>query len=268
MHQLNAEHPVDVIPTFLGAHLVPAEYRDRPEEYVTLVVEEMLPRVAREGLAAYCDVWCDDCIFTESQSRRILERAHDLGLGLRLHANQLSSGGGTRLGVEVGADSIDHLERLPIEEIDGLARSKTIAIFVPGVSFTLGEPYADARRLIEAGAAVALATDFNPGSCYTESMPMIIALACSRLRMTPGEAIVASTVNAAASLRCSGRTGSIMPGKQADLVIFDMPNHAHLPYHFGVNLVRTVVKGGKIVVEDGRLVRTVSGRHVTDKNVR
>ncbi|MDQ4075687.1 MAG: imidazolonepropionase [Chloroflexota bacterium] len=257
IRRLDEAHPIDLVPTFLGAHLVPSEYRDRPDKYVRVIIEEMLPRVANEGLAKYCDVWCDEGIFTVEQSRRMLERARSLGMRLRVHANQLASGGGTRLAVGMGADSVDHLERLPEDAIELLAKSDTIATLLPGVAFTLGGPYAEARTLIDRGTAVALATDFNPGSCFTESMPIIIALACSQLRMTPAEAIVASTINAAWSLNRADRIGSLEPGKQADLVLFDMPNHAHLPYHFGVNLVHAVVKAGRIVVEDGKMASSL-----------
>ncbi len=218
----------------------------------------MLPQVAAERLAEYCDVWCDEGIFSVEQSRRILERARALGLRLRLHANQLGAGGGTRLAVEMGADSVDHLERLPDEQIPLLAASNTVAILVPGVAFTLNEPYPNARRLIDAGAAVALATDFNPGSCYSESMQWVIGLACAQLRMGPAEAIVAATFNAACSLRRADRVGSLQPGKQADLVLFDMPNHLHLPYHAGVNLVRSVIKRGQVVVDEGQLVPSLA----------
>lgn len=254
IRRLNAKHPLDVVATFLGAHVVPPEFSSDPDGYVDLIIEEMLPTVAEEGLADYCDVWCEETIFSESQSRRILAAAQAHGFRLRLHANQLSSAGGTRLGVELGADSVDHLERLPAEDIPALAASDTIATLLPGVAFTLNDPYPDARALINAGVAVALGTDFNPGSCFTESMPMVCALACNELRMTPAEVITAATLNAAWSLNRAYRLGSLEAGKQADMLILDAPDYRHLPYHFGVNLVQTVIKAGTVVVDDGRLV--------------
>lgn len=254
IRRLDAIHPIDLVPTFLGAHVVAAEYRDNPDAYVELIVNAMLPRVSAEQLAEYCDVWCDEGIFSVEQSRRILEAARQLGLRLRLHANQLSEIGGTRLAVEVGADSVDHLERLPEADIPLLAAHPIVATLVPGVAFSLNDRYPAARKLIDAGVAVALASDLNPGSCFTESIPMVIALACNALRMTPEEAITAATINAAWSINRADRIGSLEPGKQADIVLFDMPNYLHLPYHFGVNLVRTVIKAGKVVVEDGALI--------------
>ncbi len=251
--QLGAAHPLEVVSTFLGAHVIPAAFREQPEAYVSLVVDKMLPEVAAEGLAEYCDVWCDEGIFTVDQARRILAEARARGLRLRLHANQLAAGGGARLAAELGADSVDHLEQLSASDIPILAASQTVAILVPGVAFTLRQPNADARALIEGGVAVALATDFNPGSCFCESMPMMIALACSELAMTPAEAIVASTINAAWSLRRADRVGSLEVGKQADLVLLHAPSHAHLAYHFGINLVHTVIKAGRVVVEAGQL---------------
>lgn len=254
IRRLDAEHPLDVVSTFLGAHVVPPAYDGRSDEYVDLLIEGTLPAVIDEALADYCDVWCEETIFSESQSQRILEAAQAYGLRLRLHANQLSAAGGTRLGVELGADSVDHLERLPVEDIPMLAASDTVATLLPGVAFTLNSSYPDARALIDAGVAVALGTDFNPGSCFTESMPIVLALACNDLRMTPAEAITAATINAAWSLNRADRIGSLEADKQADMLILDAPDYRQLPYHFGVNLVRTVIKAGTIVVGDGRLV--------------
>lgn len=252
IRRLDAEHPLDVVSTFMGAHVTPPEFHNRIDDYVKLIIEQMLPAVVDEGLADYCDVWCEETIFNESQSRHILEAAQAYGLRLRLHANQLTAAGGTQLGVEIGADSVDHLERLPAEEIPRLAQSSTIATLLPGVAFTLHEPYPEARALIDAGVAVALGTDFNPGSCFTESMPMVLALACNQLRMTPAEAITAATINAAWSLNRADRIGSLEAGKQADMLVIDAPDYRHLPYHFGVNLVHTVIKAGHVVVQDGR----------------
>ncbi|MCB0076308.1 MAG: imidazolonepropionase [Anaerolineales bacterium] len=256
--RLATAQPIEIVSTFLGAHLVPVEYRHDPAAYVDLIIDKMLPAVVAEGLADYCDVWCDEGIFDRAQSARILTAARAAGLGLRLHANQLGAGEGTRLAVELGAASVDHLERLPPAQIPLLAASDTIAVLVPGVAFASGGPQADARALIDAGAAVALATDFNPGSCYTESMPMIMALACNEMAMTPTEALVAATFNAACSLGRASRVGSLEVGKQADLVLWSVPNIESIPYHFGVNRVDRLFKAGRLVVEGGQPITTPS----------
>lgn len=248
--RLNAETPLELIPTFLGAHEVPDEYRGAREDYIRLVTDEMLPRVAAEGLARYADVFCESHVFNVDESRRVLIRAKGLGLGVRLHAEQLSLSGGAGLAAELGAATADHLEWIDDAGIAALARAGVIAVLVPGAVFNLGlTRYAPARAMIEAGVAVALATDFNPGSAPTPSMQMILSIACTQMRMTPAESITAATINAAYSVECGGRLGSLEPGKQADLVVFDCPDYRQIPYFFGMNHAVVVIKSGRVVVD-------------------
>jgi len=233
---------------------VPAEFKSRADEYVELVVNEMLPLAKRElrekaSPPFFCDVFCEEGAFSVSQSRRILERARELGFGLKIHADEFKALGGTRLAVELGATSADHLVCTPTEEIQALAGSETIAVSLPGTPFGLGQhEYTPARQIIEAGGALALATDLNPGTCYCESMQFIIALACRYMRLTPAEAIVAATLNAAWAIGLGDKVGSLETGKKADILILDIPNYRHLGYHFGVNLVERVIKSGQVVV--------------------
>ncbi len=249
IRRLDAEHPVDLVPTFLGAHAVPGEYKGRADEYVDLVVEEMLPmiksQISNPKSQTFCDVFCDEGAFTLEQARRVLEAAQALGLRLKIHADEFKPLGGTRLAVELGAVSADHLVCTPDDEIEMLARSDTIAVALPGTPFGLGHhEYPPARRIIDSGGALALATDLNPGTCWCESMQLIIALACRFMRMTPAEAIVAATLNAAHAVGLDHRVGSLEAGKKADLLILDIPDYRHLPYRFGGNLVDKVIKGG------------------------
>lgn len=234
--------------TFLGAHAVPEEYANDPDGYVTLVVEKMLPTVADEGLAEWCDVFCDTGAFTAEQTRRILSAARDLGLGVRLHANEFARVGAIEVAVELKAISADHLLVMEPEDIETLKRAGTIAVLLPGTPLGLGlGRYAPARALIEAGVPVALATDCNPGTCPSENLALMISLACSQMKMTPAEALVAATINGAYALDRGHVLGSLQPGKLADLVIWDAPNHRHLAYHFGVNLAHAVYLGGRDV---------------------
>ena len=252
IRRLDAEHPVDLVPTFLGAHAVPTEYQGRTDEYVDLVVEEMLPRAASflvtHPSSLFCDVFCDEGAFTLEQSRRVLEAAQALGFGLKIHADEFKPLGGARLAVELGAVSADHLVCTPDEEIELLAGSNTVAVALPGTPFGLGHhEYTPARRIIDSGGALALATDLNPGTCWCESMPLIIALACRFMRMTPAEAIVAATINAAHAVGLGHQVGSLEVGKKADVIVLDIPDYRHLPYRFGVNLVDRVIKGGGLL---------------------
>jgi imidazolonepropionase len=252
IRRLDAEHPVDLVPTFLGTHTVPTEYQGRADEYVDLVVEEMLPtsksQISNLKSQIFCDVFCDEGAFTMEQSRRVLEAAQALGFGLKIHADEFRSLGGTRLAVELGAVSADHLVCTPDDEIELLAGSDTIAVALPGTPFGLGHhEYTPARRIIDAGGALALATDLNPGTCWCESMELIIALACRFMKMTPAEAIVAATINAAHAVRLGDQVGSLEVGKKADILILNIPDYRHLAYRFGVNLVDKVIKGGGVV---------------------
>ena len=252
IRRLDAEHPVDLVPTFLGAHAVPTEYQGRTDEYVDLVVEEMLPRAASflvtHPSSLFCDVFCDEGAFTLEQSRRVLEAAQALGFGLKIHADEFKPLGGARLAVELGAVSADHLVCTPDEEIELLAGSNTVAVALPGTPFGLGHhEYTPARRIIDSGGALALATDLNPGTCWCESMQLIIALACRFMKMTPAEAIAAATINAAHAVGLGHQVGSLEVGKKADVIVLDIPDYRHLPYRFGVNLVDRVIKGGGLL---------------------
>jgi imidazolonepropionase len=249
--ELSAEQPLDIISTFLGAHVVPAEYRGKPdgaEQYVALLVDKLIPEVARQGLAEFCDVFCDRGAFSCEQSKRILEAGKLHGLAPRLHAEQLARTGATQLAVQLGAASCDHLEQVNKGDIRALGESATVATLLPGCDFHLGlQQYAPARALIEAGAIVALATDYNPGTSPTLSMPMILSLACTQLRMTPAEAIAAATINAAYALRREKQIGSLEIGKLADLAVFEVEDYREIPYYFGVNKCWMTFKKGEVV---------------------
>jgi imidazolonepropionase len=245
---LHQDHPIDIHRTFLGAHVVPAEYRAKPEKYIDLLVERWIPTVAITGLAEFCDVFCDRGAFTVAQSRRILMAGRAGGLVPRIHAEQLANTGASRLAIEVSAASADHLEKLNAGDIRALSFSNVVCTLLPGCCFHLGLPhYGPARKLIEAGAIVGLATDFNPGTSPTLSMPMILSLACTQMRMTPAEAITAATINPAYSLRVHDRVGSIEVGKFADLAAFDVADYREIPYYFGVNLCSMTMKRGAII---------------------
>ncbi len=249
--ELNAEGPWELVPTFLGAHAVPPEYRDDRSGYVRLLLDTMLPEVARCGLARFCDVFCETGVFSLEESERILDRARDLGFQLKLHADELTPLGGAELAARVGAVSADHLLCITDRGIDALAASGTVATLLPGTAFFLGMPFAPARKLLERGVPVALASDCNPGTCPTENLPLVGAMACTQMRMLPAEALTGLTLNAAAALSCSDRVGSIEVGKQADLIVCDIPDYRHLFYHFGVSHVRHVIKRGRVVYTAG-----------------
>jgi imidazolonepropionase len=249
-----AAHAVTVVPTFLGAHVLPHEKRTDRAGYVRELTETMIPEVARRGLARACDVFVDGGAFTTDEAETILQAARTAGLLLRVHADQRSQGGGARLAARLGALSADHLEHVDDDGIARLAAAGTVAILLPGAAHFLRDAHdPPARRMIDAGVAVALATDFNPGTCPTESIAVILSLACLRYGLQPAEAIAAATINAAHALGLAADRGSLEPGKAADLQVADVPNHVHLAYRFGVNHCRAVVKSGRVVVEDGRL---------------
>ena len=249
--ELNAEQPLEIVSTFLGAHVVPEEFRGKSggtRQYLQLLTEELIPEVAENELAEFCDVFCERGAFSVADSRRVLAAGKARGLVARVHAEQLSHSGATRMGMEMNAASCDHLEYLQAADIRALGKSRTVATLLPGCDFHLGlDRYAPARELIDAGAIVALATDFNPGTSPTLNMAMILSLACSLLRMTPAEAIAAATINAAYSLGREKRIGSIEVGKQADLAVFEVADYREIPYYFGVNTCWMTMKRGEIV---------------------
>ena len=245
--ELNAEGPWELVPTFLGAHAVPPEYRDDRAGYIRSLCDEMLPEVARQRLAEFCDVFCETGVFSVEESRQILKRARDLGLRLKLHADELSPLGGAELAAEVGAVSADHLLCITDRGIDALAQSETVATLLPGTAFFLGLDYAPARRLIEHGVAVAPATDCNPGTCMTENLPLVGTMACTQMGMLPGEVVTALTLNAAAALGRGDRIGSLTAGKQGDVIVCNISDYRELFYHFGINHVECVVKRGRVV---------------------
>jgi imidazolonepropionase len=249
--ELKSEQPLEIVSTFLGAHVVPAEFRGKnngAERYIKLLLEQMLPEVVGKKLAEFCDVFCERGAFTREQSERILREAQQEGLGARLHAEQLSRTGATQLAVQLGAASCDHLEQVNAADIRALAKSQTVATLLPGCDFHLSSKnYAPARALIDAGAVVALATDYNPGTSPTVSMPMILSLACTQLRMSPAEAISAATINAAYALRRESRIGSLAPGKQADLAVFEVEDYREIPYYFGMQRCWMTMKNGEVV---------------------
>lgn len=244
---LNAEGPLELVPTFLGAHAVPPEFRNDRDGYVRRLTDEMLPEVARRGLAEFCDVFCETGVFSLDESERILAQARSLGLRLKLHADELTPLGGAQLAARLGATSADHLLCVTERGIDALAEAGTVATLLPGTAFFLGVASAPARRLIERGVAVALASDCNPGTCPTENVPLIGTMACTQMKMLPAEALTALTLNAAAAVGRSDRVGSLEVGKQADLVICDVPDYRHLFYHYGVSHAWRVVKRGRVV---------------------
>jgi len=246
VENLRNQLPVTFVSTFMGAHAVPPEFEDNTEGYVDLVVDEMIPAVAKDELAEFCDVFCEEGVFDIEQSRRILLAAKDAGLKLKVHADEIVQLGGAGLAAEIGAVSADHLLMASDDDLEAMRKAGTIATLLPGTAFSLDSDYVDARRMIEMGLPVALATDFNP-NCANESMFFTIALACYKMKMQPREAISAATINSAHAVSRGDVVGSIEPGKRADVVILECPNPEYLSWRFGVNLVHTVIAGGQVV---------------------
>jgi imidazolonepropionase len=247
--RLNQMHSVDVVPTFLGAHTIPPEFLNNPQSYVSLVIDEMIPKVTEKGLAEFCDVFCERGVFGLEQARRILAAGKNLGLKPRLHADEMSMLGGAELAAGIGAVSADHLLFSSDEGIKAMAQRGVIAILLPAAAFSLmSGRYADARVMINYGVPVALGTDFNP-NCWVENQQLVVALACHLMKLTPAEAITASTINAAHALNRANEVGSLEVGKKADVVVLDAPNHKFLGYRFGTNLVDKVIKNGRIVID-------------------
>ena len=244
---LNSEGPLELVATFLGAHAVPPEFASDRRGYVRLLLDVLLPEIRQRQLAEFCDVFCETGVFDLVESEQILRKARELGFRLKIHADELTPLGGAELAAKLRAASADHLLCITETGIDALAASETVATLLPGTAFFLGLPYAPARKMLDRGVAVALASDCNPGTCMSENLPLMGAMACTQMKMLPAEAITALTLNAAAALGRSDRIGSLEVGKQADLVICDIPDFRHLFYHFGVNHVWRVFKHGRLV---------------------
>ena len=247
INELNQEHSLDLIPTFLGAHEVPDEYQDRRNDYIELIINEMIPLVAERKLARFCDVFCEQGVFTVEESKQIFESAHKNGLQARVHADELKGTGGAEMAAEVGAVSADHLVKVSDAGIQKMAEMGVISVLLPGTTFFLmKDEYAPARKMIEAGCQVAIATDYNPGSSTTQNMQIIWTIAALKLKMLPSELLWASTLTAAKSLGLQNEIGSIEVSKNADLVLLDIPNLNYLPYHYGVNHVLMTFKKGQV----------------------
>lgn len=241
--------PIDVVPTFLGAHDIPVEYRNNPQEYVRILCEEMIPKVAKEDLALYCDVFCEKNVFELEDSEKILETAKKYNMKLKLHADELSCLGGAELAAKLSAVSADHLVNISDKGIEALAKAGVIAVLLPATTFFLGSnKYAPARKMVDSGVPVALATDFNPGSCMTQSMQLVLTIATLYLHLSLAEVFVAATINGACAIGMEQEVGSLMVGKSADFVIWNAQNYFYVPYHFGDNLVDRVIKRGQMVV--------------------
>ncbi len=247
LRKLNETHPVDIVPTFMGAHAVPPEYSGDPDGYIDMLISDVLPRVRAAGLAEFADVFCEDSVFTAAQSRRLLAAARALGFGLKIHADEIEDIGGAFLAGELGAVSAEHLIATGDAGIDAMAAGGVIAALLPATSLYLGKRYAAARRMIERGVPVAVATDFNPGSCPSFSLQLCMNLAYIGYRMYPEEILTAVTLNAACAVRRGGLAGTIEPNKQADLVIWDAPDFETVCYRFGHNQARTIIKKGEII---------------------
>lgn len=252
--QLNEDHHIDLVSTFMGAHAIPLEYKDDPEKFVQIVIDEMLPIVAERKLAHFNDVFCEKDVFTPEQSERILEAGKRYGLKPKIHADEIVSYGGAEIAAKVNAVSADHLLKASDRGIRMMAENDVIGVLLPGTAFFLMAEYADARKMIDAGVVVALSTDANPGSSPTLSLQFIMNLGCLKMEMTPKEVITATTINAAHAIEAAHRIGSIEVGKAADLTIFHVKNHQMLSYQYGMNHVDTVIKNGKVVVADRNIV--------------
>jgi imidazolonepropionase len=248
LKNISDTHPIEIIPTFLGAHEVPDEYRENRAKYIDLLIKEMIPTIAEKKLAEFCDIFCEDGVFSIRESRKIMQAALDNGLKLKFHADELTHSGGAELAAEMGAISADHLVYISNEGIQAMAKSGTVAVLLPGTSFSLNKGYyAPARKMIENKVVVAISTDCNPGSSYSESLQMMITLAALHYKMTAAEAISAVTVNAACAVDRANRLGQLRVSRPADIIIWNMLDYRELPYHYGVNLVNKVIKKGKVV---------------------
>ncbi len=255
MKALDKVHPVDVVSTFLGAHTVPKEYHSREDEFIDFMIEDVMVEVTKLNLAEFCDVFCEKNIFSVNQSRRLLQKAKEMGLKLKIHADEIVQMGGAELAAELEAVSADHLLQASDKGIGDIAKTGVVATLLPGTAFSLKEPYARGRYMIDRNCAVALATDLNPGSCFSESIPLIIALATLYMEIKPEEAITALTLNGAAALDRADRIGSIDKGKLGDLIILEFPSYNYIPYHIGVSAVEKVIKKGVLVFDKEKKVK-------------
>ncbi|MCG8541770.1 MAG: imidazolonepropionase [Clostridia bacterium] len=253
MEELDSIHPLDIVKTFLGAHAVPKEYKGKEDEFIDFIIDKVLPVVKERKLAEFCDIFCEQNVFSVEQSRRLLSKAKEMGMKIKIHADEIVRLGGAELAAELGAVSADHLLQASDEGLRAMAESKVVATLLPGTAFSLKEEFARARYMIDNGCAVALATDFNPGSCFTESIPLIISLATLHMNMTPEEAITALTINGAAALDRASEIGSIDVGKKGDVVIHEFPSYKFLPYHIGVSTVEKVIKNGIMVYDKNKI---------------
>lgn len=246
--ELHKTHPIDIISTFMGAHAIPTAYKESPDDFVDLVIKEMIPEVARRKLAEFNDVFCERGVFTPEQSRRVLEAGKEYGLLPKIHADEIEPYGGAELAAEVGAVSADHLLKASDQGIQAMAEKGVIAVLLPGTAFFLMTEAADGRKMIDAGVPVALSTDCNPGSSPTVSLQLIMNLGCLKMGMTPAEVLVATTINAAHAINRGNEIGSLEEGKKGDVVIFDVPNYMRLQYNYGSSHVHTVIKNGQVVI--------------------
>lgn len=249
MKALQDAHSIDIVPTFLGAHAVPKDYKGNEDAFIDLMIDEVMPEVVEKGLAEFCDIFCEKNVFTVDQSRRLLNKAKEMGLKAKIHADEIVRLGGAELAAEVGAVSADHLLQASDEGIKQMAEAGVVATVLPGTAYSLKEPFARARDMIDMGAAVALASDFNPGSCFTESIPLIFSLATIKMGMSIEETITALTLNGAAAVDRADKIGSIDVGKFGDVVIHEFPSYKFLPYHIGVSTVEKVVKSGRMIFD-------------------
>lgn len=253
-HKLSKDHPIDLVHTFLGAHAIPVEYKDNSEKYIDILVNEIMPKVRELGLAEFCDVFCEEGVFSITESELILSKAKEIGYKLKIHADEIESLGGAELSARLNCISSDHLMAASEEGIKMMAKNNVIANLLPATSFNLNKSYANARKMIDLGVPIALSSDYNPGSCPSENLQFVMQLGCIGLKMTPYEVLNAVTINAAYAIDRQDEIGSIEVGKKADLVVFDAPNIEYLMYHFGVNHANKVYKDGILVVDDKKVL--------------
>jgi len=251
MKELNMAQPIDIVSTYMGAHAVAPEFEKDPDRYIDFIISDILPKVKEEKLAEFCDVFCEKNVFSIEQSEKLLASAKKLGMGIKAHADEIVPFGGAAMAARVGATSADHLLKASSKDISQMSKSNVVATLLPLTAFSLNEEYADARMMIERDCAVALATDMNPGSCFSESIPLLISLAAIYMKMSIEEIIVALTINGAAAVGREKTIGSIDIGKEGDILILDSPSYKFLAYHIGVSSVQTVIKSGKVVFSKG-----------------